>query len=103
MTNEPKRFKPKWIGESKSNGAFSGYTKKNKHFYNSKAWKTIRRQALERDEFTCQHCLRDNRYEPAVIVDHIEPINKRPELSLSLDNLQCLCRSCDGRKTSGDK
>ncbi|WP_371170812.1 HNH endonuclease [Aliiroseovarius sp. 2305UL8-7] len=52
-------------------------------------------QALERDEWACVKCGRQDRLE----CDHIKPVRTHPELSYSLDNLQMLCGTCHARKT----
>lgn len=107
MPYKPETFRAPWIPK-KETGAFTGYAKKNKKFYNSKAWKLTRRQALERDDFCCVICKRDhNRMVEAKIVDHIIPINdtrnRGKELCLSLDNLQSLCVRCNAQKTRLDR
>lgn len=72
-------------------------------FYNSTAWKRLRQQALERDNYECQHCKEEGRVTVDSIkeqgkrkrivlnVDHKYPIEKYPKLALVLDNLQTLC------------
>lgn len=104
MPTRPEVTPKPWLGQTES-GSFTGYAKKNKQFYNSKAWKLIRRQALERDDYLCQHCL--PRITEARVVDHIVPINapggKGKGKELSLDNLQSLCVSCNARKTRFDR
>lgn len=74
-----------------------------KSFYNSKAWKQLRQQALERDNYECQHCKSEGRVtvdsvkvegkkkEVVLNVDHKFPIEHYPKLALFLDNLQTLC------------
>jgi HNH endonuclease len=49
-------------------------------------------QVWERDDFTCRHCGARRH----LSVDHIIPESKGG--TLSLDNLQTLCRSCNSRK-----
>lgn len=74
-----------------------------KGFYNSTAWKRLRQQALERDNFECQHCKEEGRVTVDSIkeqgehkrivlnVDHKYPIEFYPKLALVLENLQTLC------------
>lgn len=74
-----------------------------KTFYNSTAWKEIRLQALERDNYECQHCKQEGgvtvdskkvegkKKEIVLNVDHKYPIENYPKLALMLDNLQTLC------------
>ena len=54
------------------------------------SWKTQRKLAWERDEFTCQHCHTKGSRNPDV--HHISPF--RVSLSHALDNLICLCQKC---------
>lgn len=58
-------------------------------------WKALRIQALDRDGWQCVKCGERRRLE----VDHILPVRTHPELSYSLDNLQCLCGRCHAQKT----
>ena len=103
MPYMPKSSRKPWLPK-KETGAFTGYTKKNKKFYNSKPWKLIRQQALERDEYCCVICKRESgRISQAKIVDHIQTVNNRPELALVLSNLQSLCVRCNARKTRNDR
>lgn len=77
-----------------------------KSFYNSDAWRGLnglRIQALERDNYECQHCKEEGnvtidsikeegkRKEIVLNVDHKYPIEFYPKLALVLDNLQTLC------------
>jgi len=61
----------------------------------SKQWKSLRLEALRRDNFKCVKCGSKGRLE----VDHIKPVRSNPELSFVLTNLQSLCRQCHSRKT----
>ena len=59
---------------------------------NLAAWKTVRAQALERDDYTCMKCgvrHRSVRYE----VHHLVPVSRGGD-GFALDNLQTLCREC---------
>lgn len=74
-----------------------------KKFYRSAAWQKLRKQALERDNYECQHCKEEGRVtvdsikeegqrkEIVLNVDHKYPIEHYPQLSLMIDNLQTLC------------
>lgn len=74
-----------------------------KAFYNSTAWKQLRLQALERDNYECQHCKEEGKVtvdskkvegkkkEVVLNVDHKYSIELYPSLALVLDNLQTLC------------
>lgn len=72
-------------------------------FYNSKAWKRVRYQALVRDNHLCVHCYAQERFTPAEMVDHIIEVKDNPNLKLSLENLQSLCNPCHNRKTSSER
>ena len=60
-------------------------------------WKKIRKQALVRDGYLCQECLKNDRLTVATDVDHV--INKAQGGTDALSNLQCLCRPCHKIKT----
>lgn len=67
-------------------------------FYSSGAWKAVREQAKKRDHYLCVDCLREGRITPAEEVHHIIPLTPAnindPSVSLSLDNLVCVCKEC---------
>ena len=67
-------------------------------FYSSKAWQDCRNEYAKRQHHLCENCLRRGIYKPGVIVHHkieIDPITiERPEIALSFDNLELLCRDC---------
>lgn len=69
-------------------------------FYNSPAWKALRKRALARDKYMCVKCGCCLRGKGKSRVDHIKPVKLHPELKLSLENLQSLCPSCDNKKHS---
>lgn len=81
------------------------YGKQADPFYRSAAWKRAREQALMRDLYLCQECLRrvemgkQLRPRHATMVHHIKPRKLYPELALSLDNLESLCNTCHERMT----
>lgn len=66
-------------------------------------WPRVRRLALERDDYLCQDCRREGRNNLATEVDHVEPIDKRPDLRLALGNLRSLCHAHHVAKTRRDK
>lgn len=67
---------------------------KKQGFYHKPAWRRIRQQALQRDHFLCQECLRKKKIVPATEVHHILPLEDFPELGLELSNLTSLCWYC---------
>lgn len=70
------------------------YETNNNTFYHSQAWRTLRRQALERDKHLCQICLQHNELTFADTVHHIKPIRENDSEKLSLENLVTVCRKC---------
>ncbi len=67
---------------------------KKQGFYHKTAWRRIRLQALQRDHYLCQECLRYKRITQATEVHHLLPLEDYPELGLELSNLQSLCWNC---------
>ena len=71
-------------------------------FYSSKAWQSCRNEYMKRAHYLCEECLRKGIYKPAEIVHHkieLDPITiERPEIALSFDNLEALCRDCHAEK-----
>ena len=70
-------------------------------FYSSKAWQDCRNEYAKRRHHLCEDCLRRGIYKPGVIVHHkieLDPITiEKPEVALSFDNLELLCRDCHAR------
>ena len=73
----------------------SGATLKRQHpFYDSAAWRTLRRQIVTRDGHRCTVCgvaLGKGQHR----VDHIVPMKEAPHLALVPSNLRTLCATCD--------
>ena len=78
--------------------------KESNPFYHPKAWKRARAEALRRDRGMCCDCMDRIRagygVKPrrAVVVHHIQPIEERPDLALTLSNLRSLCEACHNRR-----
>lgn len=72
--------------------------KTSRAFYKSTAWELAREQALIRDNYLCQHCIKRKRLTPADMVHHIKPISDHPDLALVLENLLSLCNSCHNKE-----
>jgi 5-methylcytosine-specific restriction endonuclease McrA len=64
-------------------------------FYNSKQWQKMRIKVLAVYGRKCMKC---DRVDGAMHIDHIKPRSKFPELSLTFDNLQVLCPDCNIEK-----
>jgi len=75
-------------------------------FYLTRAWESVRLQALRRDDYTCQKCgvkcLGKKRKAPSPNVDHIIPRKQDPRLALELSNLRTLCGPCHSKITIAD-
>ena len=65
----------------------------------ARGWRRLRRRVLELDGWRCRSCGKAGRLE----VDHIIPVFQRPDLELSLDNLQCLCGACHKAKSRRER
>lgn len=86
-------------------------------FYQSPAWRALRKQALTRDNFECQECKRKGRVvstpmhtpgdpqgnaprgrnKNSLHVHHIKEIKDYPELALVITNLETLCQPCHNK------
>jgi 5-methylcytosine-specific restriction protein A len=66
-------------------------------FYNTKAWKWVRRVKLTADPL-CEVCQAQGRLVRATDVDHIKAINAGGDRT-DMANLQSLCHECHSRKT----
>lgn len=65
-------------------------------FYNSRAWKRLRKQKLAADPL-CEYCL-PGKITAATDVDHVVAIEKGGD-PLAWDNLRSACHECHSRKT----
>jgi len=69
-----------------------------KGFYNSPAWKKLRREYAKSKGRLCERCLSKGMFRPGEIVHHKIPITpenvSNPDITLNPDNLQLLCRDC---------
>ena len=67
-------------------------------FYKSKAWQRCRADYVKRVGGLCEECLKQGRYSAGVIVHHKIHVTPetitQPEILLSFDNLELLCRDC---------
>lgn len=69
-------------------------------FYESRQWQELRYKAIRTWGRKCMLCGAEN---CELHVDHIKPRSKFPDLSLSFDNLQILCRVCNFGKSNKDE
>ena len=70
--------------------------------YNRKAWRTVRLEALIRDDFMCVHCKLRGVDTVATDVDHIIELSSDITLAYELSNLQSLCHQCHMKKTANE-
>ena len=73
-----------------------------KGFYTSPEWIVIRNKRRQENPL-CQRCESLGYVTPMKMVDHIQPIEERPDLALSYENTQSLCDRCHSIKTNEDK
>lgn len=71
-------------------------------FLQSKAWKRLRLQALNKHGRRCQCCGASPATGAVLNVDHVLPRRLFPDLALRLDNLQVLCGDCNEGKGNWD-
>ena len=67
-------------------------------FYQSKPWRSLRIEALERDHYECQECKRQGRVGPAQNVHHIKEVKTHPHLALDLNNVEAVCVNCHNKE-----
>jgi hypothetical protein len=70
-------------------------------FYSSLEWKILREKVVTGKGRICVICYKFIRRDFNLTVDHIKPRSKFPQLSLDIENLQVMCRSCNSSK--GDR
>jgi len=105
MPNLPKGKKKKWIASSKK---ITGFTEKHKSenydFYNSRAWRKLRKWHIEREPH-CRWCTEEGKvnYKDRVIIDHIIELKEDMSKALDSDNLMTLCLPHHNQKTAWTK
>ena len=72
-------------------------------FLRSIEWKTLRYRMLKARGARCECCGATAQDGERIVVDHIKPRRKFPELALEPSNLQVLCSSCNWGKGSWDE
>ena len=66
------------------------------------AWQKLRVRKLRAD-YLCASCESQGRARLACEVDHVIRITERPDLRLTWDNLQSLCRPCHATKSASER
>ena len=67
-------------------------------FYKSQQWKDCREAYAKSVSGLCERCLKKGNYSPGEIVHHKKHLTPNnitdPNITLSFDNLELLCRAC---------
>lgn len=70
-------------------------------FYKSRRWNECREAYAAHADYLCEPCLRKGLIRPGEIVHHIKPITPEnindPNVTLSFDNLELVCRECHAK------
>jgi len=66
-------------------------------FYETDEWKKLKKQVFKKYGCYCMKCGLKN---AEIHVDHIKPRSKRPDLELNFNNMQCLCKNCNYKKSN---
>lgn len=69
----------------------------NDTFYKSRDWQELRLEALQRDNYLCQECLKRGIITPANTVHHIKPLRVDKSRALQLSNLETVCAGCHNK------
>lgn len=75
---------------------------KEKSFYSTREWKELRYQAFLKYPRRCIVCGATEET-AKLVVDHIKPVWKYPELKLDIHNLQIMCNDCNWGKGGWDE
>lgn len=97
MANKPKPIKRGWVRESKP---FEQRAVDNSAFYNSRAWRNLRKSFLDANPL-CVECERNDMITVATVADHIKPITKGGE-RLDVNNLQAMCKKHHDSKSANE-
>ncbi|MEE7491114.1 HNH endonuclease signature motif containing protein [Methylobacterium oryzae] len=76
---------------------------RTERFYDCEAWRVVRYQALRRSRGVCECCGAGPSPGRPLHVDHVRPRSRRPDLALTLSNLQVLCADCNLGKGNTDE
>ena len=113
LVKAPERYckKHKYIEIKKKKERSKRYNKKYdvkrdeevESFYNSRAWKVMRKVVLERDNHLCRHCHQQGKITVADVVHHIKELKTHWYLRLTKENLLSLCHDCHNKEHKRDK
>jgi len=73
-----------------------------KEFYSSATWQKQRKYKMQQENYRCNRCdgVAEDVHHKITLTEH--NVNDY-EVSLNLDNLECLCRRCHNKETHGKK
>lgn len=78
-----------------------------RQFYNSKAWQRCRSAYRKSVGGLCELCLQEGRYEPGIIVHHINHVTPDTitdeKILFDEKNLQLVCRDCHAKLHGTEK
>jgi 5-methylcytosine-specific restriction protein A len=81
-------------------------TEEHRAIYKSARWIRLRKMKLRESPF-CELedlCVkRTGRPAPAMVVDHIESVQDRPDLAYDWDNLRACCKPCHDSRTAKEQ
>lgn len=98
MAERPKQVKRCWVQERKP---FEQRAVDNSAFYNSRAWRKLRKGFLDKNPL-CATCEKADVVTVATVADHIVPISRGGE-RLDEANLQPMCKKCHDSKSAKEK
>ncbi|KRL02512.1 HNH endonuclease [Liquorilactobacillus capillatus] len=104
----------KWTNSNKSKAQSHKYntvtrnrseTKREQYnFYRTRQWSHLRQQVLDRDHYLCQYCRAISKLTPnSKTVDHVVPVEARPNSKADINNLAVICRQCHHKKTDWER
>jgi len=101
LTNDQRIFKAyEILKQSKPLVKKRNSREKRKEFYTSHAWNKLKKRVLKTYGLCCMKCEATDK---EIHVDHIKPRSKYPELGLSFENMQVLCKDCNYEKSNVDE
>lgn len=92
----------KLIGDKNHNWK-GGITSENKKMRHSADYRIWRESVFKRDNWICQSCGKRSKSNEYLRIEahHIKPFAAFPELRLSIDNGETLCKKCHDKKPKG--
>lgn len=73
-----------------------------REFYNSSAWQKQRQYKMQLENYKCARCgdiAVDVHHKTTLTAESVNDIN----VSMNLDNLECICRNCHNKETHSTK